>query len=83
MTATGFLADCGGDRPVGRGHQETARFPGALSTPPPATPSVSLICVGTLGAVAMCVGIDGAVSSRDEDAGSGSQVNRPVSKVLV
>ena len=35
------------------------------------------------GAVAMCVGIDGAVSSRDEDAGSGSQVNRPVSKVLV
>ena len=36
-----------------------------------------------IGAVAMCVGIDGAVSSRDEDAGSGSQVNRPVSKVLV
>jgi hypothetical protein len=36
VIATGFLADCGGDRPVGRGHQETARFPSGSAGSPAA-----------------------------------------------
>jgi hypothetical protein len=48
-SATGFLADCGGNWPAERGRQETARFSGALSTPTPrdAIPSHAF-CVGTL-----------------------------------